>query len=198
MTDERREAIEERELIEAAWRKGRALRETSLDLAVFTRGWHERAAYDAALGGEREAQIELQARHAFADDDDGPTDAAIWSELSEAERDRYRAKARDAYDATLGGERDSKILGYIDESLNERDVPTHDEAGRKLSTSGRLNDYLATLGGEAERHEVRQGADSTGYGYRATCSCGWTATGASLDSVETAGDVHRVALKEKS
>lgn len=44
------------------------------------------------------------------------------------------------------------------------------------------------------RHEVSQGADPTGYGYRATCTCGWTATGASLDSVETAGDAHRAAV----
>lgn len=51
-------------------------------------------------------------------------------------------------------------------------------------------------GGERERHEVRQGADSTGYGYRATCTCGWTATGASLDSVETAGDAHRADLPD--
>lgn len=45
-------------------------------------------------------------------------------------------------------------------------------------------------------HEVRQGPDSTGYGYRATCTCGWTDTGASLDSVETAGDAHRAFLAE--
>lgn len=57
--DERREAAieEERGIIEAAWQRGRALRETSLDLAVFTRGWNERAAYGAALGGESEGEL---------------------------------------------------------------------------------------------------------------------------------------------
>lgn len=55
--------------------------------------------------------------------------------------------------------------------------------------------HEAALVGERESaHEVHQGADPTGYGYRATCSCGWTATGAALDSVETAGDAHRAAL----
>jgi len=44
------------------------------------------------------------------------------------------------------------------------------------------------------RHEIYQGPDLTGYGYRATCTCGWTGTGASLDSVETAGDAHRAEV----
>lgn len=50
----------------------------------------------------REAAIEAAARDAFAHDDDGPTDAAVWAELSEAERDRYRKEARAAYDAARG------------------------------------------------------------------------------------------------
>jgi hypothetical protein len=56
---------------------------------------------------------------------------------------------------------------------------------------------LAAVGERSREHTVQQGADRTGYGYRATCSCGWTATASSLDGVETAGDVHRVEVGER-
>lgn len=45
--------------------------------------------------------------------------------------------------------------------------------------------------GEANEHVVRQCGCASGYGFRATCSCGWTETALSLDGVETAGDAHR-------
>lgn len=116
------------ELARAALEIAKRSAKSRVDLRVrepWSCGWDEAiAAYDAALGGEQEAQIELQARHAFADDDDGPTDAAIWSELSEAERDRYRAKARAAYDATLGGEAEEPNDQQVERAYKQATQPT--------------------------------------------------------------------------